>query len=68
MLCRFRRYPGHVCRRRDGRVIHPSESVDCAAEARAQVDDLIALRVEVDASLPTSWLLANVAEWGGEAA
>lgn len=62
--CRFRNLPGHLCQRRDGRLIRPGDETPCSAECRAQVADVTALAVEVDAALPVSWLLANRSAWG----
>lgn len=63
--CRFRDLPGHVCARRDGRPIHPSEDLECHLEARAQVSDEAALAIAVDAVTQPllAELLENRAAW-----
>ncbi len=61
--CRFSYRPSHQCARRDGRLILSGDETPCAAECRAQVADVTALAVEVDAALPVSWLLANRSSW-----
>ncbi|MCA1571955.1 MAG: hypothetical protein LC798_16915 [Chloroflexi bacterium] len=66
--CRFRALLGHQCRRRDGRVIPPGDETPCYYDARTQVADEIALAVEVDAALATTWLSEHRGTWGGEAA
>jgi hypothetical protein len=68
--CRFRDLDDHVCIRRDGRPIHPSDETPCWYETRAALLDEAAIAVEVDAvarPLVRS-LLLNRASWGGTAA
>jgi hypothetical protein len=68
--CRFLDLDDHVCVRRDGRIIHPSDETPCWYDTRAAVIDEAALAVEVDtvARPLVRSLLLNRAAWGGEAA